>query len=198
MDARQMHLGMTGANKMNPPSINLETIKKWLTFVISVVALIVSVLTAINGALPNQIGEPPIAVTNQGVSNLDTLQVGDGSLTEAAFGFTADPDNGLYRVGANNIGIVAGGTKIIDVTSSGASIVGTFGLSGVTFSGVAKWGSSATYTSGSSISHGFTTTPTVCLMEPARDVTSTLTITATGFSSNRATQATPIYWICGQ
>lgn len=65
---------------MNPPSINLEPIKKWITFVIAVVAMVLGVLNAINGALPNQIGEPPIVVTNQGVTNLDDLTL-SGALT---------------------------------------------------------------------------------------------------------------------
>ncbi len=78
------------------------------------------------------------------------------------------------------------------------NISGTISKSGVSFTGVMKWGASSVYTSGASITHGFSVTPTVCILQPARDVTSTLTITATGFSSDMATVSTPVYWMCGQ
>ena len=78
------------------------------------------------------------------------------------------------------------------------NITGTISKSGVSFTGVMKWGAAAVYTSGESITHGFATTPTVCILQPARDVTSTLTITATGFSSDMATVEESIYWMCGQ
>ena len=70
-------------------------------------------------------------------------------------------------------------------------------LSGVAFSGPVKYGVSAVYTSGTRIAHGFSTTPTVCLLSPV-DLTATVTITSTGFSSNASTRATPLYWICGK
>jgi len=89
-------------------------------------------------------------------------------------------------------------TLIGDLNAANVDATTALKINGVALSGVLKFGASATYTTGLGITHGFATTPTVCLMEPARDVTSTLTITTTGFSSNRATQATPIYWICGR
>ncbi len=140
---------------MSKFSLDLTGIKGAIASILIVLSLIVSVLGAVQNALPP-------AVETLGTSNFDSITL-SGDLSAAN----------------------------VDATTA-------IKINSVSFSGVAKWGAAATYTSGSSITHGFATTPTVCLMLPARDVTSTLTITATGFSSNRATQATPVYWFCGQ
>jgi len=84
------------------------------------------------------------------------------------------------------------------VISGTLNVTSTLSQGGVSFTGPIKYGTAATYTSGASISHGFATTPTVCILTPARDVTATLTITTTGFSSDTATRAAPIYWLCGK
>lgn len=90
-------------------------------------------------------------------------------------------------------GVTTLGTANITAANATALTVG-----GYTQSGAVRFGTAATYTTGASITHGFAVTPTMCIMTPIRDVTSTLTITATGFSSNRATQAETMYWICGK
>jgi hypothetical protein len=71
-------------------------------------------------------------------------------------------------------------------------------MTGATFTGPLKYGTVATYTTGSAITHGFVSTPTMCLMFPSRDVTETLTLATTTFASDRASQASPIYWACGK
>lgn len=115
--------------------------------------------------------------------------------------FQCAPSAMCVTAGGKVVTFPSGSTLTVD---SGATFIAntldvtTLKKSGVSFTGATKYGTAATYTSGSSVTHGFATTPTMCMMLPARDVTSTLTITATGFSSDRATQATPIYWICGQ
>lgn len=116
------------------------------------------------------------------VGDLTSLSVGGGY---ASTGCDVLATGVLNCAGAANIG-------------GAVNITGTISKAGVSFTGVAKWGTASSYTSGSSISHGFATTPTMCILQPARDVTSTLTITTTGFSSDMATVATPIYWMCGQ
>ncbi len=116
------------------------------------------------------------------------------------------PSGEIQALGVTNFDSItlSGDLNAANVTASSAVSGATFdgssslAINGVTFSGPIKFGTAANYTSGAAITHGFATTPTVCLMEPARDVTSTLTIGATTFSSNRATQATPIYWVCGK
>ena len=73
-----------------------------------------------------------------------------------------------------------------------------FALGGQVQTGAVRYGTAATYTSGASITHGFTVTPTACIASPEREVTATLTITTTGFSWDTASRATPIFWVCGK
>jgi hypothetical protein len=86
---------------------------------------------------------------------------------------------------------------ITNATVTTATIT-SLSLNGATFSGPIRFGSAAVYTTSTSIAHSFTTTPTWCLLWPTRDITSTYTITATGFSSNRSTQSETVYWACGK
>lgn len=52
--------------------------------------------------------------------------------TEAlpGYAFATDTDTGIYRIGANNLGVTVGGVKILDVSSTGLSIVGTIVTTG--------------------------------------------------------------------
>jgi hypothetical protein len=50
---------------------------------------------------------------------------GDGTVTAPGIRFSDDLDTGIYRIGSNNLGISAGGTKIVDVSSSGITVTGT-------------------------------------------------------------------------
>ena len=53
-------------------------------------------------------------------------QIGpDGSASAPSYSFSADPDNGLYRIGTNNPALAAGGTKVIDMKTSGVAVLGT-------------------------------------------------------------------------
>jgi hypothetical protein len=36
-----------------------------------------------------------------------------------------DPDTGIYRIGANNIGVAAGGVKALDIAAAGVDVLGT-------------------------------------------------------------------------
>ena len=46
------------------------------------------------------------------------LQAADGSVTAPEYGFASDTDNGMYLIGANNVGFAAGGTKRLDISST--------------------------------------------------------------------------------
>jgi len=153
-------------------------LKGWLAAGVSVAAafgLVLSVILAIN------ISSGALVVTPQGVTNYDTLQVGDGSVSEPAFGFTSDTDVGLYRVSANDIGVSVGGSKVGDFTSSGWTggvSVGNNDLSGrnITATGTANVAGAAALDGGltmdtSAFSVADTTGNTV--------VSGTLTVTST-------------------
>lgn len=55
----------------------------------------------------------------------------DGTATNPAYTWAADNDNGLYRIGANNVGFTIAGTKVLDISATGLSVTGTVTSSGV-------------------------------------------------------------------
>lgn len=54
----------------------------------------------------------------------------DGTVGAPGLPFTNDGDTGFYRIGANNLGVAASGAKVVDIATTGMTIVGTFGASG--------------------------------------------------------------------
>jgi hypothetical protein len=55
----------------------------------------------------------------------------DGAVGAPGITFNSDTDCGLYRIGANNIGIAVNGAKVLDVGVAGLGVTGTFSVSGV-------------------------------------------------------------------
>lgn len=49
---------------------------------------------------------------------------GDGTVSLPSIGFSSDPDNGFYRIGANNYGASVAGSKVVDYATSGITITG--------------------------------------------------------------------------
>jgi hypothetical protein len=56
----------------------------------------------------------------------------DGSASRPAYSFASDPDTGVYRIGANNIGVACNGAKVLDIGTSGVGVVGALDLTGGT------------------------------------------------------------------
>lgn len=48
----------------------------------------------------------------------------DGAVSLPAYSFAADPDTGIYRIGANNIGVAVNGAKVLDVSTTGLGLTG--------------------------------------------------------------------------
>lgn len=63
---------------------------------------------------------------------LAPLQCSNGTNALPSLTFGSDTDTGLYRIGANNPGMSAGGTKAQEWTASGSAVTGTFSVSGAT------------------------------------------------------------------
>lgn len=51
-----------------------------------------------------------------------TILLANGSAAAPSLAFTSDTDTGMYRVGANNIGISAGGSKIMDLGTNASGV----------------------------------------------------------------------------
>lgn len=81
-------------------------------------------------------GTKVIDVATTGVAVTGTLgatgviSASNGGVGTPAYAFTTDPTTGLYRIGASNVGIAAGGTKIVDIATSGVAVTGTLGATG--------------------------------------------------------------------
>lgn len=59
-----------------------------------------------------------------------TVAAGNGAVGTPSFTFGSDTDTGLYRIGANNLGIAVGGTKIVDASAAGVTVSSLLSLSG--------------------------------------------------------------------
>ena len=60
-----------------------------------------------------------------------------GVVSAPAYSWASDNDTGLYRIGANNIGIAANGTKVLDISNTAVTITPATTLSAaLTYGGV--------------------------------------------------------------
>jgi hypothetical protein len=75
-----------------------------------------------------------------------------GSVGAPGLAFSADPDCGLYRIGANNIGAAVNGAKVLDIATTGLGVTGTLSATGAvsgttgSFSGAVTCSSTASVT----------------------------------------------------
>jgi hypothetical protein len=57
-------------------------------------------------------------------STAQVVAAGDGTVGAPSFTFEADADTGIYRIGANNIGVTANGAKVLDIATTGLGVTG--------------------------------------------------------------------------
>lgn len=57
------------------------------------------------------------------------VELDDGTVSAPSLSYAADTNTGFYRIGSDNIGITAGGTKIVDIATTGISVTGTLAAS---------------------------------------------------------------------
>ena len=48
-----------------------------------------------------------------------------GVVSAPAYSWASDNDTGIYRIGANNIGVAANGAKVLDIATTGLTVTGT-------------------------------------------------------------------------
>lgn len=53
------------------------------------------------------------------------LKAADGTVGAPGISFSADLDSGVYRIGANNVGVAVNGAKVLDVSATGLGVTGT-------------------------------------------------------------------------
>lgn len=66
------------------------------------------------------------AITIPGVTSF-----ADGTVALPGITFGADLDSGLYRIGANNVGIAVNAAKVVDIGTAGVAITGTLSSTGI-------------------------------------------------------------------
>lgn len=71
-------------------------------------------------------------------SPVGVILAGDGTVSLPAYSFTTDPDSGVYRIGANNIGVAVNAAKVLDISTSGLNVIGTVSSNGAAFSPTAQ------------------------------------------------------------
>ena len=99
-----------------------------------------------------------------------SLQI-SGVVSAPAYSFASDNDTGIYRIGANNIGIAANGTKVLDISNTAVTITPATTLSAaLTYGGV-------------TLSNAVTGTGNMVL-SASPTLTGTLTAAAANFSGN--------------
>jgi microcystin-dependent protein len=64
-----------------------------------------------------------VAVDGQSTMS-GAFKAASGTVAAPGIAFGSDTDSGLYRIGANNIGVAVNGAKVIDVATTGATITG--------------------------------------------------------------------------
>lgn len=106
---------------------------------------------------------------------LAPLEVDEGTVAAPGVTWASDPDTGIYRVGANSVGMSAGSTQIQRWATTGTTITGTLAVSGATTLSGALSGTSGAFTSGATVTTG---------------VSNGAGVTATGNGTNAGVSAT--------
>jgi hypothetical protein len=71
-----------------------------------------------------------VGVTSLAFATTTAVLASNGTVSAPGIAFSSDPDTGIYRIGADNIGIAVGGVKAIDIGVSVVVSTRSFGLSG--------------------------------------------------------------------
>lgn len=53
------------------------------------------------------------------------IYAGNGSVSLPTYSFNSDQDNGVYYISTNNWGLSAGGSKVVDIATTGVEVTGT-------------------------------------------------------------------------
>jgi hypothetical protein len=92
-------------------------------------------------------------------------------------------------------------TVSIDGATGNIKAYGTLaiGTAGDVMSGTVKFGAATNYTSGATITHGFASAPTSCVVTPNAVISATIgTLGTTTFTVTTSANAATIFWFCGK
>ena len=85
---------------------------------------------AVNGVSRATMTTTGVTVTGT-ITPSGSVHAAAGSVGNPSLAFNSDQDTGLFSIGANNIGVAAGGAKVLDIATTGLGVTGTLSVSGV-------------------------------------------------------------------
>lgn len=68
-------------------------------------------------------------ISSGGMVYLGPIKAYAGTAAAPGLSFDGDTDTGVYRIGANNVGVAVAGSKVVDIASSGISVSGVVNAS---------------------------------------------------------------------
>ena len=80
--------------------------------------------------------EVPLMTAAGGATFRDVVLAAAGTVSLPAFAFSADTDTGMYRIGANNLGLAAGGVSVFNATATTINLPLTTGIGGTPTTGM--------------------------------------------------------------
>ena len=128
-----MSLDVTGVTTITALGTVAAGIRKWLTFsgaltlTYNATSLILPTAASITTAAGDvacfeSLGSGNWRCLSYTKANGQTIALsttfGDGTVSVPGIGFTSDTNTGFYRIGADNIGVTVGGTKVADIAGS--------------------------------------------------------------------------------
>ncbi len=118
------------------------------------------------------------------------ITAGNGAVGAPGFSFGSDPDSGIYRIGANNIGAAVNGAKVLDIATTGLSVTGTLASTGaltVSANGANITGGLTVATGGLTVSAGSVSLPAGSVANAALAAPGAMVLIQTQAASSSAT-----------
>jgi hypothetical protein len=122
-EARNRVLKLTGAGGFN---VVIPGVEKWYLVHNACTAAVVVKTSGGTGATINPATITPVYCDGTDCAQATSLwPLANGTVAAPALYFSSDTDTGIYRIGANNIGVAANGAKVLDVGTAGLGVTGT-------------------------------------------------------------------------
>lgn len=115
------------------PSANTQVIYCGGTNTVQVTASGISITGTLTSSGALTVTSGGVTITAGGLTlSAGVITVPAGSVSAPPYTFASDTNTGFYRIGADNIGVAIGGTKILDISATGLTVTGNLIATSVT------------------------------------------------------------------